>query len=86
MSVVRTPRTSVRVVCGRLETIETFEPTSLFTRVDLPTLGRPTTDTNPLRNVTAAAQIRLIAIYKKGIKDDLNAAEKKTLKKLNENW
>jgi DNA-binding XRE family transcriptional regulator len=36
--------------------------------------------------VTAAAQIRLIAIYKKGIKDDLNAAEKKTLEKLNENW
>jgi mRNA-degrading endonuclease RelE of RelBE toxin-antitoxin system len=36
--------------------------------------------------VTAAAEIRLIAIYRKGIKDDLNAAEKKTLKKLNENW
>lgn len=36
--------------------------------------------------VTAAVQIRLIAIYKKGIKDDLNAAEKKILKKLNENW
>ena len=36
--------------------------------------------------VTAAAQIRLIAIYRKGIKDNLNAAEKKTLKKLNENW
>ena len=36
--------------------------------------------------VTVAAQIRLIAIYKKGIKDDLNAAEKKALKKLNENW
>ena len=32
--------------------------------------------------VTAAAQFRLIAIYKKGIKDELNAAEKK---KLNEN-
>jgi hypothetical protein len=36
--------------------------------------------------VTAAAQIRLIAIYKKGIKHDLSAAEKKILKKLNENW
>jgi len=36
--------------------------------------------------LTATAQIRLIAIYKKGIKDDLNAAEKKVLKKLNENW
>jgi hypothetical protein len=32
-----------------------------------------------------SAQIRLIAIYKKGVKDDLNAAEKKVLKKLNEN-
>jgi hypothetical protein len=30
--------------------------------------------------VTAAAQIRLIAIYKKGVKDDLNAGEKKVLK------
>jgi mRNA-degrading endonuclease RelE of RelBE toxin-antitoxin system len=36
--------------------------------------------------VTPATQIRLIAIYKKGIKDDLSAAEKKILKKLNENW
>jgi hypothetical protein len=36
--------------------------------------------------VTTAAQIRLIAIYKKGIKDDLNAAEEKSLKKLNDNW
>jgi hypothetical protein len=36
--------------------------------------------------VAAAAQIRLIAIYKTGVKDDLNAAEKKVLKKLNVNW
>ena len=36
--------------------------------------------------VTAAAQMRLVAIYKKGIKDDLSAAEKKILKKLHENW
>ncbi len=28
--------------------------------------------------LTATVQIRLIAIYKKGIKDDLNAAEKKS--------
>ena len=46
-SVVRTPRTCVRVVCGRLETIETFCPTSWFTSVDLPTLGRPTSDDEP---------------------------------------
>ena len=37
-------------------------------------------------HVTAAAQIRLIAIYKENIKDDLSAAEKKALKKFNENW
>ena len=36
--------------------------------------------------VTSDVQIRLVAIYKKGIKDDLSAAEKKLLKKLNENW
>lgn len=36
--------------------------------------------------VTAESQIRLIAIYRKGIKDDLTAAERKILKKLNETW
>jgi hypothetical protein len=36
--------------------------------------------------LTAAAQIRLIAIYKKGVTDDLNDAEKKALKKPNESW
>ena len=46
-AVVRTPRTCVRVVCGRDDTIETFVPTSWFTSVDLPTLGRPTRETNP---------------------------------------
>ena len=37
------------MVCGRLETIDTFEPTSRFTSVDFPTLGRPTRLTNPER-------------------------------------
>src|SRR5919202_4730760 len=37
-----------RVVWGRVEVIETFCPTSLFTSVDLPTFGRPTTATKPL--------------------------------------
>ena len=49
-AVVRTPRIWVRVVCGRFETIETFEPTSRFTSVDFPTLGRPTRLTNPERS------------------------------------
>lgn len=34
----------------------------------------------------AAAQIRLLLIYRKGVKDDLSAAEKKVLRKLNEDW
>lgn len=37
-------------------------------------------------HVTADAQIRLILIYKKGVKDSLSAAEKAVLKKLNERW
>src|ERR671932_894072 len=36
------------VVCGLSETIATFPPTSMFTSVDLPTFGRPTTATKPL--------------------------------------
>lgn len=31
-------------------------------------------------------QIRLLLIYRKGVKDDLSAAEKKILRKLNEGW
>lgn len=31
-------------------------------------------------------QIRMLLIYRKGIKDDLNAAEKKMLRELNKNW
>src|SRR5258708_2432496 len=42
-----TARIRLRVVCGLSETMATFWPTSVFTSVDLPTLGRPTTETNP---------------------------------------
>src|SRR5690242_17480241 len=38
-----------RVVCGLAVTMLTFWPTSAFTSDDLPTLGRPTTATIPLR-------------------------------------
>jgi hypothetical protein len=31
-------------------------------------------------------QVRLLLIYRKGVKDDLSAAEKKVLRKLNEQW
>lgn len=37
-------------------------------------------------HLTLASQIRLILIYRKGIKDDLNAQEKKILKELNNRW
>ena len=37
-------------------------------------------------DVDGAGQIRLLLIYRKGVKDDLSAAEKKVLRKLNEDW
>ena len=37
-------------------------------------------------HVVADAQIRMILIYKKGIKDDLTPKEKTVLRKLNEEW
>src|SRR6185295_19197352 len=49
----RTPRTGNRVVCGTSDTIDTFDPTRRFIRVDLPTLARPTSATNPQRDASA---------------------------------
>ena len=43
------PRTTVRVVCGLSEVIATLVPTRALVRVDLPALGRPTNEANPLR-------------------------------------
>lgn len=37
-------------------------------------------------HVSDRYEIRLLLIYRKGIKDDLSAAEKKVLRALNENW
>jgi hypothetical protein len=37
-------------------------------------------------HVSVQAQCRMLLIYRKGVKDDLSAAEKKILRKLNENW
>ena len=37
-------------------------------------------------HVVAASQIRMILIYRKGIKDDLTPKEKVVLRKLNEEW
>src|SRR6188508_1277914 len=47
------PRTSVRVVCTLCETIVTFEPTSVLSKVDLPALGAPISATNPQREPSA---------------------------------
>src|SRR5271170_8244019 len=48
-SSLRIPRIRRRVVCGRGVTMATLCPTSRFTSVDLPTLVRPATATNPAR-------------------------------------
>lgn len=37
-------------------------------------------------HVTALAQIRMLAIYKKGIQDTLTAKQKAMLRKINEGW
>lgn len=37
-------------------------------------------------HVSAVSQCRMLLAYRKGVKDDLSAAEKKTLRNLNENW
>lgn len=37
-------------------------------------------------HVVAQSQIRMILIYRKGVKDDLTPKEKATLRKLNEAW
>src|SRR5579863_703808 len=46
---LRIPRIRRRVVCGRGVTIATLCPTIRLTSVDLPTLVRPPTATNPAR-------------------------------------
>jgi hypothetical protein len=37
-------------------------------------------------HVAAQTQVQLLLIYRKGVKDDLTAAEKKTLRELNQDW
>src|SRR5450631_1709463 len=44
---VSTPRTWVRVVWGLSETMVTLVPRMVLSKVDLPTLGRPTIVTKP---------------------------------------
>ncbi|MGH8257247.1 MAG: type II toxin-antitoxin system RelE/ParE family toxin [Steroidobacteraceae bacterium] len=37
-------------------------------------------------HVSAQAQCRMLLVYRKGVKDDLSAAEKRILRRLNEEW
>ena len=46
---VRMALRRLRVVCATGEVIATFSPTSWFTSVDLPTLGRPIRAMKPER-------------------------------------
>jgi hypothetical protein len=48
-SLFKIPRTRVRVVCGLSETMLIFLPIKAFNKVDLPTFGRPTSETKALR-------------------------------------
>src|SRR3954447_25950605 len=57
---VRTPRIWVRVVCGLSDTIDTLVPSMRLSRVDFPTLGRPTSEANPER--TSGPRARLGAV------------------------
>src|SRR5215469_8066086 len=56
--IVSTPWMEVRVVCGLSATIATFCPITAFSRVDLPAFGRPTSDTNPERNLLMSDGLR----------------------------
>src|SRR5271157_3119901 len=44
------PWMRLRVVCGLRVTMASFSPTSAFSNVDFPALGRPMMETNPERN------------------------------------
>ena len=48
----------MRVVCTFGVTIETFEPTSALTSVDLPALGAPMTATKPQREGSETISVR----------------------------
>ena len=37
-------------------------------------------------HAVSQSQIRFLLVYRKGVKDDWSAAEKKVLRRLNENW
>src|ERR1022692_76912 len=47
----------LRVVCGLRVTMASFSPTSAFSRVDFPALGRPMMETKPDRNAMLASNL-----------------------------
>src|SRR5271157_2702688 len=49
-STLTMPWMRLRVVCGLRVTMASFSPTSAFSSVDFPALGRPMMETNPERN------------------------------------
>ena len=53
---------AVRVVCGLSLTIDTFVPQIALTSVDLPTLGRPTSVTKPLRKIRLSSRRRGVVV------------------------
>src|SRR5499433_772960 len=57
--VVRMPVMRLRVVCGLGVTMATFSPKSWFSKVDFPTLGRPTMAMYPERNEVSASSLFL---------------------------
>src|SRR5271166_878384 len=56
-STLTMPWIRLRVVCGLRVTMASFSPTSAFSRVDLPALGRPMMDTNPERNAMSGLDL-----------------------------
>src|SRR5215470_5243069 len=55
----------LRVVCGFGVTMATFSPTSAFSSVLLPALGRPMMETNPERKATSGQRSRRMALRKR---------------------
>src|SRR5205085_4274102 len=58
------PRMRLRVVCGLCVTMAIFSPTSAFSSVDLPALGRPMMETKPERNLAMRLSPDLLRFHR----------------------
>src|ERR1700678_3519964 len=74
----------LRVVCGFGETIATFWPTSVFTRVDLPALGRPTIATKPDLNAIGCNDCTRMDVREEA--GEQHAGRKSRLCRLRRGW